>query len=362
VAEKPASERTEQPTRDRLRRARKEGQIPQGQELPSALMFGTLLVTLCLAGPPLLGWCDRQVRLGLSTAVGCQAPAALLPRTLATQAGSLIIAPLPFLIGGAAMSVLASLATGGWTFAPSHLNPKFDRISPAQGFKNLFSSQSVMRLLTSVAKLAVLGVICWTYVENRMDWALTLRFAEPAGAIAAIASFLLGLMVRIAVALAVIAIADTLYQRWKYRRDLRMTRQEVKEEVREHELSPQLRGRIKSMQMAMARKRMMQEVPKADVVVTNPTHVAVALRYDAGQMDAPVVIAKGADLLAGRIRDLARTHDVPVVERPQLARTLYATVQVGEAIPEALFVSVAEILAMIYRLRKRRSTGGAPAR
>jgi flagellar biosynthesis protein FlhB len=195
-----------------------------------------------------------------------------------------------------------------------------------------------------------------------MDWALTLRFAEPAGAIAAIASFLLGLMVRIAVALAVIAIADTLYQRWKYRRDLRMTRQEVKEEVREHELSPQLRGRIKSMQMAMARKRMMQEVPKADVVVTNPTHVAVALRYDAGQMDAPVVIAKGADLLAGRIRDLARTHDVPVVERPQLARTLYATVQVGEAIPEALFVSVAEILAMIYRLRKRRSTGGAPAR
>jgi len=169
-----------------------------------------------------------------------------------------------------------------------------------------------------------------------------------------IAKIILGLMIRICAVLLVIGLADTLYQRWKYIQDLKMTRQEVKEERRETEGSPEVKSRVRKIQFGMAMKRMLQEVPKSSVVLVNPTHVAVALRYETKTMESPVVVAKGADHLAEKIREIARAYGVPVIRRPELARTIYSTVNIGNPIPQALYVAVAEVLAMIYRLRHRK--------
>jgi flagellar biosynthetic protein FlhB len=172
--------------------------------------------------------------------------------------------------------------------------------------------------------------------------------------LAVIAKIIFGLLIRVCIALLVIGIADALYQKWKYTQDLKMTRQEVKQERRDTEGSPELKTRIRRAQVEKSMKRMMEEVPKASVVLVNPTHVAVALSYDAKTMEAPVMVAKGADYLAEKIREIARAYGVPVVRRPELARTIYATVKPGDPIPDTLYVAVAEVLAMIYRLRHKK--------
>ena len=166
---------------------------------------------------------------------------------------------------------------------------------------------------------------------------------------------ILGLMIRVCLALLVIGIGDVLFQKWKYTKDLKMTKQEVKEERKQTEGAPEVKSRIRRIQIEMAMKRMLQEVPKANVVLVNPTHVAVALRYEAKTMEAPVLVAKGADHLSEKIREIARAYGVPILRRPELARTIYATVEPGSTIPETLYVAVAEVLAMIYRLRQKKA-------
>jgi flagellar biosynthetic protein FlhB len=169
-----------------------------------------------------------------------------------------------------------------------------------------------------------------------------------------IARGVFGLVARVAVAILAIGLIDWVFQKWNYKKRHRMTKQEVRDEMKEKEVSPLIKRRIRGIQIEMVRKRMLQEVPQADVVLTNPTHVAVALRYDPPSMEAPMVVAKGPDLLSEKIKEIARIHNVPIVQRPELARTIYASVEVGEAVPETLFVAVAEILAMVYRTRKKR--------
>ncbi len=354
MADKPAAERTEKPTPERLRKAREEGRVPQSAEVPSALIIGMLLTALAVMAPTLHRWFVCQVQQGLS----CQHPGpasvhsfSALFRARAAQA---LMALLPFLLCGAAASVLASLVSSGWAFAPRAVRPKLERISPVQGLKNLFSARSAVRLVVSIAKLVVVLLICYWYLRGKLNRCLSLGQLSPEGALVAIAGLVFGLVLRVGVALLAIAGGDLLFQRWKYLRDLRMTRQEFREERRQHEPSPEVRGRIRAVQIELVKKRMLQEVPEADVVVTNPTHVAVALRYEAETMDAPQVVAKGGDLLAEKIKEIARTHDVPIVERPELARMLYETVEVGQSVPESLYLAVAELLAMIYRLRKKR--------
>ena len=212
-----------------------------------------------------------------------------------------------------------------------------------------------MRLAVSLAKLSVVLSIVYLYLRDKLPVCLSLGNAAPEGVLVGIARLVFGLLVRTTVALMAIAAIDLLFQRWRYKQDLRMTRREVLDERRQHEVSPQVRGRIRAAQIEMVKKRMLQDVPNADLVVTNPTHVAVALQYEPGTMDAPTVVAKGADLLSEKIREIARAHNVPIVQRPELARTLYSAVEVGQAIPETLFLAVAEVLAMIYRLRKKRN-------
>jgi len=361
MADKPAAERTEQPTPERLRKARQEGRVPTSGEVPSALMIALLLIVLGLTAATLYGWFAAQVRRGLAFEHAGALDGAAFVDLLRRRAGESLLVIVPFLLAGAAVSVFGSLLVGGWAFAPKALRLDLGRISPVNGLKGLLSFRSAVYLSVSVAKLLVILAIVYVYLEDKLPACLALRWSAPAGVVVAIARLVFGLAGRVVAALMVIAGMDLLFQRWKHKRDLRMTRQEVKEERRQHEISPELRGRIRAIQIEMVRKRMLQEVPQADVVLTNPTHVAVAIRYDAGSMQAPQVVAKGADFLAEKIRDIARAHNVPVLHRPELARALYATVEPGQTIPEALYVAVAEVLAVIYRLRNRQQTAGGAA-
>ncbi len=358
MAEKPAAERTEPPTPERLRKAREEGQVLQSQEVPSALMIGGALVTATLCAGPFFEFLCRSVRGGLeftySGPMGVQAFESVLYSAM--LAG--LVALLPFLAGAVAMSIFSSAIVSGLGWCPRALRLRFDRVSPVKGLQNLVSLKSIVRMLVSIVKLAVLLVIVWAYLRDRWDGLLALHWASPLAVLVESMRLVAGLVLRIVLGLSGIALADWLYQRWQYRRELRMTRQEVKEERKQYEQAPEIRSRIRGIQIAMARKRMLQTVPMADVIITNPTHYAVALRYDAKNMEAPEVLAKGADFLAQKIREIAAEHDIPVVERPALARALYASVEPGQPVPESLFIAVAEVLAMIYRLREKRRAAG----
>jgi len=195
----------------------------------------------------------------------------------------------------------------------------------------------------------------WFYIRGKLEVFAALRWTWSTQMLAVTARLILGLLIRVGVVLLVIGIADALYQKWKYIQDLKMTRQEAKQDRKDTEGSPELKGRIRRIQIEMASRRMLREVPKASVVLVNPTHVAVALRYESREMEAPIMVAKGADHLAERIREIARAYGVPIIRRPELARTIYSTVKPGNPIPEALYVAVAEILGMIYRLRHRKT-------
>ena len=353
MAEKAASERTEKPTSERLKKAREKGQIPQSREVPSAMMIGALLVAMALMAERLFGWLTLQVSEGLSLCPAGPMDGRTFAHLLQMRATGCLAVLAPFLAAAVAASAFGSMAVGGWAFSVKALKPDLGRLSPIKGLKNLFSFRSIMQLLIATAKLAVIVAIAWHYLGSRFDVVLSLQWTTPQATLCAIGRLIFGLVARIAVALAAIALVDMLYQRWNYKRQLRMTRQEVKEERRQHEASPEVKGRIRAAQMAAARRRMLQDVPTADVVVTNPDHYAVALRYDAETMDAPQVVAKGADFLCQKIKEIARKHNVPIIERPHLARALYAAVEVDQVVPETLFVAVAEVLAMIYRMRKK---------
>ncbi len=357
MAEKGASAKTEKATPERLKKARAKGQVPQSQEVPSALMIGSLLILLALMSGQLYQWFATRLSGGLSLHVSGSIDNEAFAELLHSSGAACLTVLAPFLFVAAGMSVMGSMAAGGWAFAPKAIKVDMSRISPIKGLKNLFTVKSVVKLLVSLAKLAVILVIAWQYIAGRMDSLLGLQWATPAGTLCAVAGFILGLAGRVVVALMAIACADLLYQRWNYKRELRMSRQEVKEERKQHEVAPEVKGRIRAVQMALARKRMLQDVPTADVVITNPVHFAVALRYDAGTMAAPQVVAKGADFLCRKIKEIAAEHNVPVIEKPELARTLYAAVEVGQVIPETLFITVAEVLAMIYRMRKNKRSG-----
>jgi flagellar biosynthetic protein FlhB len=360
MPEKPASERTEPPTRERLKKAREQGRVAQSREVPTAMMIAALVGVLALTAGRLYRWFVTQMQEGLSagppTAAGQQAFLGLLE----ARGQQCLWVLAPFLIVAAVVSVFGSLLVGGWAVSPKAVRFDLSRISPVRGLKNLVSMRAVVQLLVAIAKLAVILLVAWGYLSDRMAAVLSLSWASPAGLLVGVSGLVFGLAIRIAMAMGVIAAADMLYQRYNHRRQLRMTRQEVKEERKQHELSPEVRSHLRAVQLAATRRRMLQEVPEADVVVTNPTHYAVALRYEAASMDAPRVVAKGADVLCEKIKEIARAHAVPIVERPELARALYDTVACGQAVPEALFVAVAELLVTIYRLRRQRGGAGTP--
>jgi flagellar biosynthetic protein FlhB len=269
----------------------------------------------------------------------------------------LVVAPL--VIGLMLVGVLASVAQVGFVFSLQSLMPSGEKLNPLTGLKRIMlSRRSMVELLKNVLKIVIVGLAGYLALDGVMADALTLMDSDVGAVLAFIGLASAGVGFKTGLAFLVLAGADYSYQRWEFERDMRMTKQELKEEFRSTEGDPIVKGKVKEIQRRIAYRRMMHEVPKATVVVTNPTHLAVALRYNAGAMEAPKVVAKGADLVAQRIKQIAAEHHVPIVEDKILARTLYTSVEIGRAIPEKLFQAVAQVLAYIYRIKNNRPYAG----
>lgn len=354
MAEQPVAEKTHQPTFRKLQKARQKGQVPQSQELMSVVTLLILVAMVALLGPSLTKWFVVQIKHGMSCENVVFSSTEAFTAFINGKTVDLILLILPILATLFVGAVLAGVAVGGFNFAPGAIELKFDKLNPVAGFSNLVNVRSFVKLLTSILKLLCMSLVVWFYIHSRLEVFASLQWTWSMEILAATAGLILGLLIRVGVVMLVIALADVIFQKWKYIHDLKMTRQEVKQDRKDTEGSPEVKGRIRRIQVEMASRRMLREVPKATVVLVNPTHVAVALRYDSKQMDAPVMVASGADHLAERIREIARAYGVPIVRRPELARTIYSTVKPGNPIPEALYVAVAEVLGMIYRLRRKK--------
>ncbi len=355
MAEKPAAEKTEQPTPKKLEKAWKKGMVPQSQELTSVATLVVLVGIVALLGPDLLQWFIMQIKSTFTRCdTGVFANSQSFSNFINAKTVDLILLVCPIMAALFVSSALACVAISGLHYAPESISLKFDQLNPVTGFGKLVNARSMVKLLTSILKLFFVTLIVWYYLQDKLESLAVLRWAWSAQLLVAIAKIILGLMIRIGIALLVIGAADAFYQKWKYIQDLKMTRQEVKQERKDWEGSPEVKTRIRRVQIEMAMRRISAEVPKATVVLVNPTHVAVALKYEAKTMEAPILVAKGAGYLAEKIREIARAYGVPVITKPELARTIYSTVKPGGTIPEALYVAVAEVLALIYRLRHRK--------
>ncbi len=344
-------ERTEAATPRRRQEAREQGRVARSADLSSAVILLAAVLALYFLGRSYVAGMSAGTSGVLAHLAEIDGDADSLAGHFGSMAGAVVLGFLPFLAVVVVAALGVNLLQVGFLFAPETMAPKLDRIDPVAGFQRIFSSRSAVRLLGGLLKVAALGVVVLGTVWSERDSLLGLA-ARPFEEIAGVgATSMFTVAIRATVVLLVLAILEYGYQRWQFERDLRMTRQELREELRRYEGDPRIRERRRVLQRRLAMQRMMQEVPRATVVVTNPTHVSVALRYEAGNSDAPVVTAKGAEDLALRIRETALEHGVPIVERPELARALYATVEVGRAIPMDLYQAVAEVLAYVYRLR-----------
>ncbi len=358
MAEESDLERTEPPSARRLEKARSEGRVAQSRELSAFLILATATSCFWILG----GWLTQQAETILRHGLSFDRSAAFDHRALTTSISALsweallLMAPVLVLAVVAAMG--APFALGSWTFAPKAMSLNFSRMDPTKGVKRMFSWHSLGELVKAILKTLLIGGVIYWVVRHQQDqlFALILQSVEPA--LDSFGHMVIFAMIGLVAGLALIAAMDVPFQLWRYYAGLRMTKEELRQEMKELEGDPHLKARIRSQQREMARRRMMAEVPKADVVVTNPTHFAVALKYDRQRMGAPQVVAKGASLVAQKIREIATDHKVPIVEVPPLARALFRHTDIGEQIPIALYTAVAEILAYVYQLNQFLSGGG----
>ncbi len=349
-----AGERTEQPTSRRLSEARGKGNVPQVQELVSIVTLIALIVAIALSSDRLSAWATSLIREGMSckTQAFSNSDAFISFINIKIIDSMMIIMPILASIVG--IAVFTTLALIGPNFAAEALTMKFNLINPSAGLQQIFAIGTIVKLLISILKLIFISTIVWVYLHDKFDTILALRWSWSTQIMATTGGIIFGVCIRICVAVLMLAIGDTFYQKWKYTENLKMTKQEVKQEHKDTEGSPEIKGRIRRIQMQISMKRMLQEVPKAKVVLVNPTHFAVAIRYDHGIMEAPMLVAKGADQMAEKIMEVARAYGVPIIRRPELTRTIFATVPIDKPIPQELYVAVAEVMAMLHRLRQKR--------
>jgi flagellar biosynthetic protein FlhB len=360
MSEHDEQERTEQPSEKRLREAREKGDLPRSRDLSGALVVLAAVAALMSGSQGALLHARRIYGLGLSYGRDALFSGELPTRVLGGALREALQLFAPVALATLLATFLAPMLLGGLSFSAQALQPKFERLDPIAGLGRLVSMRGLVELGKSLLKLAFIGTALLLLLRHaQQDMLSTGRGAVAAGIALALSTLGRAALVFGAM-LALIGGIDALYQRFDHAKRLRMTRQELRDEAKETEGNPELKGRIRQMQYQMARKRMMQELPKADVVVVNPTHFAVALRYEDGRMRAPRVIAKGVDVLAQQIRLVAGAHRIPLVEAPPLARALYATTEVGREIPAALYVAVAQVLAYVYQLKQAVAHGHEP--
>ena len=361
MAETQQQERTEQPTQKRLEEARRHGQLPRSPELTAAAVVLIAGMGLKFLGGGIAARLYASMHSGLALPRERVLDESMLVPSLATRAAEALLACSPVLGLTLAAALLAPLALGGWNLSFEALAPDFTRLSPLAGFQRMFSLRGAVELAKAFAKFLVVASVAVAFLWQKSAELLLLG-SEPQRIAITHATTLAGqALLLLGGSLALIAAVDVPWQLWQYSQRLRMTRQEVREELKESEGAPEIKGRIRRAQQEVAKRRMMQEIPKAAVVVVNPTHYSVALRYDEQRMRAPVVVAKGVDEVAARIREVATEHRVPIFEAPPLARALFASVALGEEIPASLYVAVAQVLTYVYQLQSLRPGAAAPA-
>jgi len=355
-----AQERTEDATPKRLEDARRRGQIPRSRDLSIAAVTLGGGIALSMMGGQIAATMQGMMIKGLSLNRDQALDTIQMLPALSSAAidGFRACAPVLGVVFLAAL--LAPLALGGWSFSTEALMPQFNRLNPLEGVKRMFAMRSLVELGKALAKFGIVGVIAVIVLYKNAPVLLAIG-REPIGVGIAHAFQLAGKgFISIAAGLLLIAGFDVPYQLWQYAKQMRMSREEIRQEYKESEGSPEIKGRIRQMQQDVARGRMMQDVPKADVIVTNPTHFAVALRYDDSRMRAPIVVAKGADLIAARIREVAGEHKVPIFEAPPLARVLFRNVDIGGEVPATLYVAVAQVLSYVFQLKAAVKSGMSP--
>lgn len=350
-------EKTEPATAKKLDDARKEGKVARSKELNSA--FGLVVLFLCLkifisfVGGQLLSVFD-MIYANMADFVKIN-EGGLSSQAVASLFFSveikMLLAVCPFLIFGVVIAFLVSVVQVGWVVSAKPMKPELSKFNPINGFKRIFSKDSVFELLKSIIKVGLIVYIAYSEIRKNDDMLFVLYDISLNQAVAYVGTFIINVGLKISIVYMFIGIADYAYQKWKFKDDMKMTKQEVKDEYKNTEGDPQIKGRQRRKMQEVSQKRMMQDVPKADVVITNPTHLAVALRYDVESAPAPIVVAKGEDYLAQKIKDIARENQVEIIENKPLARMLYHNVDLGAQIPPELYQAVAEVLTMVYRIK-----------
>ena len=352
-------ERTEEPSQRRLTQARERGQVPRSRELTN---FATMIggsAALIAVGETLIGHMSQIMRTSLAVDPQRLSDPESMMASLGEAATSAVVALLPIFGALVGLVLLASVALGGWNFSPAAMTPDFTRMSPLAGLQRLFGLHGVTELGKALLKCLVVGGVCAGIVSWLFKDVMALGHMAPRAAIGRGASLLGWAFVWLCASLALVALIDVPLQLFQFKRSLRMTRQELRDEAKESDGRPETKQRIRQMQQQLARRRMMHKVPTADVVIVNPTHFAVALKYDPKNMRAPRVLAKGVDLVAANIRRIAEEHRVPVFESPKLARAIYKSTDLNHEIPAGLYVAVAQVLSYIFRIRTLDSTRAA---
>lgn len=355
----PGGEKTEEATPKKLEDARKEGQVSKSKDLGNFVMLFALFLILKLflsyIGEGLLEsfsiiygrMVDLTAEHGQNFTVG------YIGHILRLMMGKILLILLPTLAIGVAVAFIMDLVQVKWKVTTKPLKPKFSKLNPISGFKRIFSAKTVVELLKSIAIITVITILTYMELKGKISYLFILYQMDIFDALGLIGTIIINLGIKISAVLLVIGFADLIYQKRKFKEDMKMTKQEVKDEYKNAEGDPQIKGQIRKRMQQASMRRMMQSVPKADVVITNPTHFAVAIQYDSKKASAPIVVAKGEDFLAQRIKETAKEYDVEIVENKPLARALYYNVDIGGMVPPELYQAVAEVLAFVYKVKNK---------
>lgn len=358
MAEDSDAEKTEPASAKRLEQAREDGDVPRSRELATFTVLMTAGAGLWMYGGSVVRSLNAIMVSGLSLDREQIFNADVLIRRVGMDIGSVLLTCLPLALGVMVVALASPLLIGGWLFSAKSFMPNFGKLNPIKGLGNMFSKNALVELLKAVGKTVVVGSVAWLVVLSQKEAVMGLAFESVAAGSAHLAGMLLSAFMFIVGGLGLIAAIDGPYQVWHYADKLKMTRQEMIQESKESDGNPQMKAKVRQMQREMSKRRMMSAVPTADVVVTNPTHYAVALKYADGMGGAPQVVAKGSDEVAAKIREIARENKVALLEAPALARALHQHTEIGDEIPEALYSAVAEVLAYVFQLRAFNKAGG----
>lgn len=346
------SEKTEEPSEKKLREAREKGQIPRSRELTTLLMTLSAALYFLYFGQGMLQGFITIMTKGLSFDRQHAFDFQKMTDLILALFQEAIVMLLPFIALMVFIALVSPMLLGGWTFTTSTWIPKLSKLNPVSGIKRMFSMKALMELLKALAKFLLVLSVATYYLYTVFDQLLAVSQESLYQGMLHSAVLIMQAFVFVSLSLLIVAMIDVPFQLWEHTKQLKMTKQEVKEEFKQQEGNPEVKGRIRQLQRQMAQQRMMQQVPEADVIVTNPTHYAVALKYDPDTMREPTVVAMGVDFMASQIRTIAQEHNIPVIEAPPLARALYYNADIDQPIPYELFKAVAAILAYVFQLRQ----------